>query len=78
MRQNDIAAMVGVARKTFITHPWGKLPASLEPGKSTGARPKTTSRQERALTRMVHEARLKSARALTEKMRNLYGVRVGP
>ena len=51
--------------------------ASLEPGKSTGADQKTTADQEWAHFRMVHENCFKIARALTERIRNLYGVRVG-
>ena len=48
---------------------------SLEAGKSPGAPHKTTPHQDRALLRMVWQDRVKSAGALTERMRNLYGVR---
>ena len=78
MRQGYIAARVGVARKTVNRILLRQAATgSLEPGKSTGAPRKTTARQDRALIRMVREDRLKSARALNERMRNLYGVRVG-
>ena len=48
-----------------------------EKHKSTGASRNTTACQECALLRMVHEGDSKSAHALTERMRNLYGVYVG-
>ena len=48
---------------------------SLVPGKSSGAPRKTTPRQDRALLRMVRQDRFLSARALTARMRNLYGMR---
>ena len=38
---------------------------------------KTTPRQDRALLRMVRQDRFLSARALTARMRNLYGMRAG-
>ena len=50
---------------------------SLVPGKSSGAPRKTTPRQDRALLRMVRQDRFLSARALTARMRNLYGMRAG-
>ena len=51
--------------------------ASQEKGKSAGAPRKTTACQESTLLRMVCEDCFRSAPALTERMRNLYGVRVG-
>ena len=42
-----------------------------------GAPRKTTPRQDRALLRMVRQDRFLSARALTVRMRNLYGMRAG-
>ena len=78
MCQGDIAAKIGVARKNVNRILLRQVAsASQEPGKSTAAIRKTTARQECALFRMVREDRFKSARALTERMRNLYGVRVG-
>lgn len=78
MRHGDIAARVGIARRTVIRilqrH---AITGNLEPGKSTGPPRKTTARQDRALFRMVRQDRYKSARFLTERMRNLYGVRAG-
>ena len=50
---------------------------SLVPGKSSGAPRKTTPRQDRALLRMVRQDQFLSARALTARMRNLYGTRAG-
>ena len=50
---------------------------TLVPGKSTGTPQKTTPRKGRALFRMVRQDRFISARALTARMRNLYGMKVG-
>ena len=76
MPQGDIAGRVGVRRETVnrILHRHATT-GSLEPGKSTGAPRKTTARQDRALFRMVREDRFISARSLSERMRNVYGVR---
>ena len=70
---------IGVARKTANRILLRQsASARLGPGKSTGAPRKTTARQEWALFRMIHEdCFLQSARALTERIRNVYGVRVG-
>ena len=77
MPQGYIAARVGVARKTVNrTLLRQTANASLGPGKSTDALRKTAARQEWTLVKMVHEDRFKSARALTERIRNLYGVLV--
>ena len=70
IKQGAIAARVGC-----IVLP---STASLVPGKSSGAPRKTTPRQNRALLRMVRQDRFLSARALTARMRNLYGIRAGP
>ena len=78
MCQGDIAAKIAVARKNVNRIVLRQVAtASQEPGKSAAALRKTTARQECALFRMVHEDRFKSARALIERMRNLYGVSVG-
>ena len=56
MRQGDIAAWVGVARKTVNRILLGQAAtASLEPGQSTAALRKTAVRQGRALFRIVRE-----------------------
>ena len=75
MHQGDIAARDGVARKTVNSILLRQ--ASLQPRKPTGAPGKTTAHQECTLFRMVQENRFNSARALTEGMRNLYGMRLG-
>ena len=68
-----IAAGVGLTRATvnriLKRH---AATGSLVPGKSSGAPRKTTPRQDRAL---VRQDRFLSARALTARMRNLYGMR---
>ena len=73
-----IAARVGLTRATvnriLKRH---AATGSLVPGKSSGAPRKTTPRQDRALLRMVRQDRFLSARALTARMRNLYGMRAG-
>ena len=68
--QGDIAR-VGVVRKTVNRI---LLEQAATAGLEPGAPRKTTARQERTLFRMVREDHFKSARALTEKMRKLYGV----
>ena len=78
IKQGAIAARVGLTRATV--HRILKRHAatgSLVPGKSSGAPRKTTPRQDRALLRMVRQDRFLSARALTARMRNLYGMRAG-
>ena len=79
IKQGAIAARVGLTRATvnriLKRH---AATGSLVPGKSSGApRKKTTPRQDRALLRMVRQDRFLSARALTARMRNLYGMRAG-
>ena len=78
IKQGAIAARVGLTRATvnriFKRH---AATGSLVPGKSSGAPRKTTPRQDRALLRMVRQDRFLSARALTARMRNLYGMRAG-
>ena len=78
INQGAIAARVGLTRATvnriLKRH---AATGSLVPGKSSGAPRKTTSRQDRALLRMVRQDRFLSARALTVRMRNLYGMRAG-
>ena len=78
IKQGAIAARVGVTRATvnriLKRH---AATGSLVPGKSSGAPRKTTPRQDRALLRMVRQDRFLSARALTARMRNLYGMRAG-
>ena len=78
IKQGAIAARVGLTRATvnriLKRH---AATGSLVPGKSSGAPRKTTPRQDRALLRMVRQDRFLSARALTTRMRNLYGVRAG-
>ena len=74
IKQGVIAARVGLTRATvnriLKRH---AATGSLVPGKSSGAPRKTTPRQDRALLRMVRQDRFLSARALTARMRNLYG-----
>ena len=78
IKQGAIAARVGLTRVTvnriLKRH---AATGSLVPGKSSGAPRKTTPRQDRALLRMVRQDRFLSARALTARMRNLYGMRAG-
>ena len=78
IKQGAIAARVGLTRATVNSilkrH---AATGSLVPGKSSGAPRKTTPRQDRALLRMVRQDRFLSARALTARMRNLYGMRAG-
>ena len=78
IKQGAIAARVGLTRATvnriLKRH---AATGSLVPGKSSGAPWKTTPRQDRALLRMVRQDRFLSARALTARMRNLYGMRAG-
>ena len=78
IKQGAIAARVGLTRATvnriLKRH---VATGSLVPGKSSGAPRKTTPRQDRALLRMVRQDRFLSARALTARMRNLYGMRAG-
>ena len=78
IKQCAIAARVGLTRATvnriLKRH---AATGSLVPGKSSGAPRKTTPRQDRALLRMVRQDRFLSARALTVRMRNLYGMRAG-
>ena len=70
IKQGAIAARVGLTRATvnriLKRH---AATGSLVPGKSSGAPRRTTPRQDRAL--------LRSAQALTARMRNLYGMRAG-
>ena len=78
IKQGAIAACVGLSHATvnrIITR--HAATGSLVPGKSSGAPQKTTPRQDRALLRMVRQDRFLSARALTARMRNLYGMRAG-
>ena len=78
IKQGAIAARVGLTRATvnriLKRH---AATGSLVPGKSSGAPRKTTPRQDIALLRMVRQDRFLSARALTARMRNLYGMRAG-
>ena len=78
IKQGAIAARVGLTRdivnRILKRH---AATGSLVPGKSSGAPRKTTPRQDRALLRMVRQDRFLSARALTARMRNLYGMRAG-
>ena len=78
IKQGAIAARVGLTRATvnriLKRH---AATGSLVPGKSSGAPRKTTPRQDRALPRMVRQDRFLCARALTARMRNLYGMRAG-
>ena len=78
IKQGAIAARVGLTRVTvnriLKRH---AATGSLVPGKSSGAPRKTTPWQDRALLRMVRQDRFLSARALTARMRNLYGMRAG-
>ena len=78
IKQGAISARVGLTRGT-INRILKKHAAtgSLVPGKPSGAPRKTTSRQDRALLRMGRQDRFLSARALTARMRNLYGMRAG-
>ena len=75
IKQGAIAACVGLTRATvnriLKRH---AATGSLVPGKSSGAPRKTIPRQDRALLRMVRQDRFLSARALTARMRNLYGM----
>ena len=78
IKQGAIAARVGLTHATvnriLKRH---AATGSLVPGKSSGAPRKTTPRQDRALLRMVRQDRFLSARALTARMRHLYGMRAG-
>ena len=78
IKQGTIAARVGLTHATvnriLKRH---AATGSLVPGKSSGAPRKTTPRQDHALLRMVRQDRFLSARALTARMRNLYGMRAG-
>ena len=78
IKQGAIAARVGLTRapvnRILKRH---AATGSLVLGKSSGAPRKTTPRQDRALLRMVRQDRFLSARALTARMRNLYGMRTG-
>ena len=78
IKQGAIAAHVGLTRATvnriLKRH---AATGSLVPGKFSGAPRKTTPRQDRALLRMVRQDRFLSARRLTARMRNLYGMRAG-
>ena len=78
IKQGAIAARVGLTRATvnriLKRH---AATGSLVPGKSSGATRKTTPPQDRALLRMVRQDRFLSDRALTARMRNLYGMRAG-
>ena len=78
IKQGAIAACVGSTRATvnriLKRH---AATGSLVPGKSSGAPRETTPRQDRALLQMVQQDRFLSARALTARMRNLYGMRAG-
>ena len=78
INQGAIAAHVGLTRATvnriLKRH---AATGSLVTGKSSGAPRKATPRQDRALLRMVRQDRFSSARALTARMRNLYGIRAG-
>ena len=78
IKQGANAARVGLTRAT-INRILKRHAAtgSLVPGKSSGAPRKRTPRQDRALLRMVRQDRFLSARALTARMRNLYGMRAG-
>ena len=78
IKQGAIAARVGLTRAT-VNHILKRHAAtgSLVPGKSSGAPRITTPRQDRALLRMVRQDRFLSARALTARMRNLYGTKAG-
>ena len=78
IKQGAIAARVGLTRATvnriLKRH---AATGSLVPGKSSGAPRKTTPRQDHALLRMVGQDRFLSARALTARVRNLYGMMAG-
>ena len=78
IKQGAIAACVGLTRATvnriLKRH---AATGSLVPDKSSGAPRKTTPRQDCALLRMVRQDRFLSARALTARMRNLYGMKAG-
>ena len=78
IEQGAIAAPVGLTHAT-VNRIIKKHAAtgSLVPGKSSGAPRQTTPRQDHALLRMVRQDRFLSARALTARMRNLYGMRAG-
>ena len=66
IRHSDIAARVGIARRTVIRNlRRHAIMGNLEPGKSTGPPHKTSARQDGALFRMVRQDRYKSARFLT-------------
>ena len=78
MRQSAIARRVGIARATVNrTLQRHAAIGSLRPGKSPGAPHKTTPPQDLGLLRMAQEDRFISARTLTDRMQNLYGVRAG-
>ena len=59
------------------TASWHAAAGTLVPGKSTGAPGETTAHQDRALLTMVQQDRFVSARTLTARVRNLYGIRAG-
>ena len=78
MRQSTIAGRLGLTHASINRILWRHAAnGTLVPGKSTGAPQKTTHRRDCVLLRMVWQDRFISARALTVRMRNLYGMRAG-
>ena len=77
MPQSTIAGCVGLTRacinRILQRH---AVNGTFVPGKSTEAPQKTTHRRD-CVFRMVWQDRFKSARALTVRLRNLYGMRAG-
>ena len=78
MRKSAIAGRVGLTRAAVNRSLWSHAATgTLVPGKPTGVPRKTTSRQDGALLRMVHQDHFIIARALKARMTNLYGMRAG-
>ena len=78
MRQNAFAGRVGLTHATVNCLLWRHATTgTLVPGKSKGAPGKTTPRPDRAMLRMIRQDRFISARYLTARKRNLYGMRAG-
>ena len=76
MWHSAIAGCMCLTRTTINRVSWWHAhTGALVPGKSTEAPRKTTRRQDRALLRMVQQDCFINFRALTARMRNLYGIR---
>ena len=78
MQQSANAGHLRVTRATVNHIIWRHAATgALVPGKSTGAPRKTTPHQDHVFLMKILQDRFISARALTVRMRNLYGMRNG-